>query len=74
MLDIWRTRLTSVLVWHLRADVSGLVLHWGSSSQASLDSDEIVSEPPKKLLSAMKAAGVPDEDFVSIKIGETLVV
>ena len=36
--------------------------------------DEAVDEPPKRLVEAMKQAGRPANEFVSIKIGETLAV
>lgn len=36
--------------------------------------DEAVDEPPKRLVEAMRAAERPADEFVSIKIGETMAV
>ncbi len=45
-----------------------IAVHWGTF----VLSDEPLDEPPKKLREALKAAGIPGDQFLVLKHGETL--
>ena len=42
-------------------------VHWGTFELT----DEPLDQPPRDLAAARQALGVPDDDFVLLKIGET---
>lgn len=45
-----------------------VAIHWGTFELA----DEALDEPPKELAKALREAGLPQEQFVTLKHGETL--
>jgi N-acyl-phosphatidylethanolamine-hydrolysing phospholipase D len=44
-----------------------IAVHWGTFALT----DEPLDEPPRALARARAAAGLPEEDFAVLKIGET---